>query len=143
MKSAMLLTILLAVMIVISIALTGLVLMQRSEGGALGMGGGPSGFMSARGAGNLLTTLTWWVGGAFAACAILLTVVGNMERANTSVLSSDIVEGLDLDAQSTAPAATAPVDGAPAAPTDTGPTLEDLAASASTPAAPAQPAPAE
>ena len=65
----MLLTILLAVMIVISIALTGLVLMQRSEGGALGMGGGPSGFMTARGAGNLLTTLTWWVGGAFAASA--------------------------------------------------------------------------
>ena len=143
MKSAMLLTILLAVMIVISIALTGLVLMQRSEGGALGMGGGPSGFMTARGAGNLLTTLTWWVGGAFAACAVLLTVVGNMERANTSVLDADAVQGIDLNAPAAAPTATDPVDGAAPAPADSGPTLEDLAASASAGSTPAQPAPAE
>ena len=107
------------------------------------MGGGPSGFMSARGAGNLLTTLTWWVGGAFAACAVLLTVVGNMERANTSVLDADAVQGIDLNAPAAAPTATDPVDGAVPAPADTGPTLEDLAASASAGSTPAQPAPAE
>ena len=55
----MLQTILLVIMILISIALTGVILLQRSEGGALGMGGGPSGFMTARGAGNLLTKTTW------------------------------------------------------------------------------------
>ena len=59
----MLQTILLVVMILIGLALTGVVLLQRSEGGALGMGGGGNSFMTARGAGNLLTTLTWWLGG--------------------------------------------------------------------------------
>ena len=139
----MLQTILLVAMILISVALAGVILLQRSEGGALGMGGGPSGFMTARGAGNLLTTLTWWVGGAFAACAVLLTVVGNMERANTSVLDADAVQGIDLNAPAAAPTATDPVDGAAPAPADSGPTLEDLAASASSGSTPAQPAPAE
>ena len=66
----MLQTILLVAMILISVALAGVILIQRSEGGALGMGGGPSGFMTARGAGNLLTVTTWWLAGAFFACAI-------------------------------------------------------------------------
>ena len=55
----MLLTILLVIHILVAIALTGVVLLQRSEGGALGMGGGPTGFMTARGAGDLLTRTTW------------------------------------------------------------------------------------
>ena len=52
MNDAMLQTILLVAIIIVAIALTGIVLLQKSEGGALGMGGGPSGFMTARGAGN-------------------------------------------------------------------------------------------
>lgn len=131
----MLQTILLVVMILIGLALTGVVLLQRSEGGALGMGGGGNSFMTARGAGNLLTTLTWWLGGAFGACAILLTVVGNMERGSSSVLDAATVGSIDLDAaQPTAPA------GQPDAPeAPTGPSLDDL--EASLPAAPAaQPA---
>ena len=44
--------ILLACHIVVCVALIGVVLLQRSEGGALGMGGGPTGFMTARGAGD-------------------------------------------------------------------------------------------
>ena len=129
----MLQTILLVVMILIGLALTGVVLLQRSEGGALGMGGGGNSFMTARGAGNLLTTLTWWLGGAFGACAISLTIVGNMERGSSSVLDAETVCSIDLDAQ------TAPAE-QPAAPTaPTGPSLDDL--EASLPAAPAaQPA---
>ena len=42
----------------IAVALVGLVLVQRSEGGALGIGGGGGGFMSGRGAANLLTRMT-------------------------------------------------------------------------------------
>ena len=57
----MLQTILLVAMILISVALAGVILLQRSEGGARGMGGGPSGVMTARGAGNLLTVTTWWL----------------------------------------------------------------------------------
>ncbi|MFT4955355.1 MAG: preprotein translocase subunit SecG [Brevundimonas sp.] len=131
----MLQTILLVVMILIGLALTGVVLLQRSEGGALGMGGGGNSFMTARGAGNLLTTLTWWLGAAFGVCAISLTIVGNMERGASSVLDAETVGSIDLDATTTSPAEQQPA--APAAPT--GPSLDDL--EASLPAAPAaQPA---
>ncbi len=135
----MLQTILLVVMILISVALTGIVLLQKSEGGALGMGGGPSGFMTARGAGNLLTTTTWWLAGAFFACAIGLTIVGNMERASRSVVDADAVGSIALD---TAPGATdAPAPTQPATPAaPAAPSLDDL--EASLPTAGNTPAPA-
>ncbi len=135
----MLQTILLVAMIIISIALSGVILLQRSEGGALGMGGGPSGFMTARGAGNLLTTTTWWLGALFVICAISLTIVGNMERASRSVVDADAVGSIALDtAPATAPAAGAAQPAAPAAPT--APSLDDL--EASLPTAGSTPAPA-
>ena len=131
----MLQTILLVVMILIGLALTGVVLLQRSEGGALGMGGGGNSFMTARGAGNLLTKATWALGFLFALCAISLTIVGNLERGSSSVLDAETVGSIDLDAPQTAPTAEQPP--APTAPT--GPSLDDL--EASLPAAPAaQPA---
>lgn len=136
----MLQTILLVVMILISLALTGIVLLQKSEGGALGMGGGPSGFMTARGAGNLLTVTTWWLGGAFFACAIGLTIVGNIERADRSVVDADAVGSMALD---TAPAEPAPATADPVTPAaPAAPSLDDLEASLPTAGAPA-PAPAQ
>ncbi|MDP3406573.1 MAG: preprotein translocase subunit SecG [Brevundimonas sp.] len=136
----MLQTILLVVMILISIAMIGIVLLQKSEGGALGMGGGPSGFMTARGAGNLLTVTTWWLGGAFFACAIGLTIVGNIERASRSVVDADAVGSIALD---TAPAGAAPATAEPVAPAaPAAPSLDDLEASLPTAGAPA-PAPAQ
>ncbi|WGM31164.1 preprotein translocase subunit SecG [Brevundimonas sp. NIBR11] len=134
----MLQTILLVAMIIISIALSGVILLQRSEGGALGMGGGPSGFMTARGAGNLLTTTTWWLGGLFVICAISLTIVGNMERANRSVVDADAVGSIALDSQPATAPTTAPAETAPAAPA--APSLDDL--EASLPTAGSTPAPA-
>lgn len=141
----MLQTILLVVMIVISVALAAVILLQRSEGGALGMGGGPSGFMTARGAGNLLTVTTWWLSGAFFACAIGLTIIGNLTRASESVVDSKAVGELAAPpstAPQTAPAAQ------PGAPARTQPSLDDLESSLSAPATPApaqpaQPAPAQ
>jgi len=137
----MLQTILLVVMILISVALTGVVLLQRSEGGALGMGGGPSGFMTARGAGNLLTTVTWWLAAAFFACAIGLTILGNVQRGNASVIDAKAVGSIAVDQ---APAQTAPAQAPatqPVAPK--APSLDDLEASLPTAgAAPAQTAPA-
>ena len=47
-------TVILIIHIIISIAIVGLVLMQRSEGGGLGIGGGNN-FMSARGTADFLT----------------------------------------------------------------------------------------
>lgn len=130
----MLLVILLVIQILISIALVAVVLMQRSEGGALGMGGGPTGFMTARGAGNLLTTITWWLGGAFAACAIALTIVGNMAGSTASAFDADDIgaavapttpAGEAPAGESPAPAPAAPggdslsLDSLPAAPSET------------------------
>ena len=139
----MLQTILLVVMIIISIALTGVVLLQRSEGGALGMGGGPSGFMTARSAGNLLTVTTWWLGAAFGVCAILLTIVGNVERSSRSVVDAEALGSIAVD--TTAPTETAPTLPAPTESAPSAPSLDDLEASLPTVgAAPAQPqAPAQ
>ena len=112
----MLQTILLVVMILISIALTGVVLLQRSEGGALGMGGGPSGFMTARGAGNLLSLVTWWLAGAFFVCAILLTIVGNVARNNQSVIDASAVGSIAVGNEAPATQQSAPATTAPAQP---------------------------
>jgi preprotein translocase subunit SecG len=78
--SDMLYNILLAFMILVCILMVLVILAQRSEGGALGMGGGPSGFMTARGAGNFLTRTTWILAGLFFICAVVLIIEGNRER---------------------------------------------------------------
>ena len=48
---------LIVVQAIIAASLVGIILMQRSEGGGLGMGGSPSGLMSARGAADFLTRM--------------------------------------------------------------------------------------
>jgi len=56
-------------------ALVGVVLMQRSEGGGLGIGGNPSGALGARGAADFLSRSTRWLAIAFVGMSILLAVV--------------------------------------------------------------------
>ena len=142
----MLQTILLVAMILISVALAGVILIQRSEGGALGMGGGPSGFMTARGAGNLLTKTTWVLAVLFFLCAIGLTILGNVERSSASIVDADAVGELMAPTTPAAPAA----DPSAPAPARAAPSLQDLETSLSgvsaapAPApAPAQPVPAQ
>lgn len=126
MIDTMLQTILLVAMILISVALTAVILLQRSEGGALGMGGGPSGFMTARGAGNLLTRATSILAIAFFICAIGLTIAGNFARGSRSVIDADAVGAIALgNEQETAPAEPA----APTPATPAAPSLDDLEAS--------------
>ena len=137
----MLQTILLVAIILVSIALTGVILLQRSEGGALGMGGGPSGFMSARGAGNLLTRATSILATLFFLLAIGLTVSGNMTRANRSIVDADAVGKLALDDQAPAAADAAPQPVQPVPVQPAAPSLEDLEASLPAAQAPAQPQP--
>ncbi len=104
----MLFVILLSIQILIGIALVGLILVQRSEGGALGMGGGPSGFMSARGAGNFLTKATSILAFLFFANCIALTVVSNLDRRGTSVVDQVGADNVKLnEAQASAAAAAA------------------------------------
>ena len=128
MNDAMLQTILLVAMILISVALSAVILLQRSEGGALGMGGGPSGFMTARGAGNLLTRVTSILAVAFFVCAIGLTIAGNYARGSRSVIDADAVGSIAVDQpQQTAPATPEAAPATPAAPA--APSLDDLEAS--------------
>jgi preprotein translocase subunit SecG len=89
----MLLNLLLVLEIIIGLGLVVVVLLQRSEGGALGMGGGPGGFMTARGAGDLLTRTTWILGGTFFVLALLLTVISGRQRG-----ASSVVDRLKVDA---------------------------------------------
>ncbi len=134
----MLFGILLTVQIIVCLAMGGLILIQRSEGGALGMGGGPSGFMSARGAGNLLTTLTGWLAFVFFANSIGLTIAGNMSQKVTSA-----VDAVDM---SKIAAPTAPLTGAAtsaAASTSSAPSLSDLPLAGNLPLAPASQAPVQ
>ena len=63
---------------IIAAALVGIVLMQRSEGGGLGIGGGggsPGGLMSARGAADFLTRSTKWLAVLFVVLAIVLATL--------------------------------------------------------------------
>ena len=78
-------TILIVIHLMIVIALVGVVLLQRSEGGGLGIGGG-GGFMSARGAANTLTRTTSILGAAFFATSIALGVLARYSEDPTDVL---------------------------------------------------------
>lgn len=78
-------TVLLVIYLLITLALVGVVLMQRSEGGALGMGGGPGGMMSSRGAANILTRTTMILGAAFFIMPIALALMLGAENRSRSV----------------------------------------------------------
>ena len=67
-------TILIVIHLMVVLALVGVVLMQRSEGGGLGIGGG-SGFMTARGAANVLTRTTAILAAIFFATSLILSVL--------------------------------------------------------------------
>jgi preprotein translocase subunit SecG len=60
---------------IVAVALVGVILMQRSEGGGLGMGGSPSGLMSARGAADFLTRMTAILAGIFVLLSIVLAAL--------------------------------------------------------------------
>lgn len=113
----MLLNILLTIQILVAILLGLAVLLQRSEGGALGMGGGPSGFMTARGQGDLLTRSTWTLFTIFLVLCIALTILQGRERAGSSVVGRGEIERINPVAPPAAPATTpdtAPSGAAPA-----------------------------
>lgn len=83
----MLLNLLLTLNVLVCLALIGVVLLQRSEGGAFG-GGTPTGLITARGAGDLLTRTTWILFSIFLALSLALTLLGAHERSDTSALKS-------------------------------------------------------
>ena len=107
----MLIGILLTLNIIVCLGLIAVVLLQRSEGGALGMGGGPTGFMSARGAGDLLTRVTWILFSCFLVLSLALTLLSGRNAASSSVASKLKIDAVDPNSLKL------PVAPAPATPT--------------------------
>ena len=81
-------TFLLILQTVIAASLVAVILMQRSEGGGLGVGGSSSGFMTARGAADFLTRSTSILGGLFIALSIVLAAVAGVSREPAKVDTS-------------------------------------------------------
>src|ERR1700680_2064410 len=94
--------------VLIALALIGVVMLQKSEGGALGMGGGGmSGFMTGRSTANLLTRTTAILAALFFATSILLVILATHRNEVRSIL--------EQSAPAT-PSAPAPAPSAPGAP---------------------------
>ncbi|MBO6716594.1 MAG: preprotein translocase subunit SecG [Rhizobiaceae bacterium] len=84
-------TIVIVIHLLVVVALVGVVLLQRSEGGGLGIGGG-SGFMTARGAANALTRTTAFLAVAFFATSLTLSIM-----ARYGAQPGDILDRLPAD----------------------------------------------
>jgi len=161
-------SVLLVAYLLIVIALIAVILLQRSEGGALGIGGGSNQFMTARGSANLLTRTTAVLATLFFAMAIGLTILAELDRGSQSILDRaqqttdgnasqptsvlDALNQLQGDpsgtpaAPATPPAAPASTDtpdlAVPAAPAADAATTPAAPADTTTPAAPETTAPA-
>lgn len=84
--------VLLAIHILIVLALIGVVLMQRSEGGGLGIGGGGmGGFLTGRGAANLLTRTTAILAAGFMVTSILLTILAGGGSQPRSIVDTPLI----------------------------------------------------
>ncbi|WP_137134682.1 preprotein translocase subunit SecG [Rhizobium sp. FKY42] len=117
-------TVLIVIHLMIVLALVGVVLIQRSEGGGLGIGGG-SGFMSARGTANALTRTTAILATLFFVTSMALGIMARHESRPTDILNripatqqgqgNGILDSLGPAATPGAPVnGTAPAPGAPA-----------------------------
>lgn len=101
-------TVLLVLFLFVTLALIGVILVQRSEGGGLGIGSsqGMGSFMTGRGTANLLTRITAILGTAFMALALVLAMLGKGQAPRGSL----------LDTPAAVPGGATAVPGAPAAP---------------------------
>ena len=79
-------TVLIVVHLMVVLAMIGLVLLQRSEGGALGIGGGSGGFMTGRSAANVLTRATGLLAIAFFATSLGLAMLARLASAPSDIL---------------------------------------------------------
>jgi preprotein translocase subunit SecG len=118
-------TVVIVIHLMVVVAMIGLILLQRSEGGALGIGGGQGAFLTGRSAGNVLSHTT-----AYLAIAFFATSLGLAFIAKYQPRAGDILEGL--------PGQTTPVSETPApaplpagAPTSAEDLLQQLGGSSS------------
>jgi preprotein translocase subunit SecG len=112
----MLRDLLLVLNMLVCLALIGVVLLQRSEGGAFGTGS-PTGLVTARGAGDLLTRTTWVLFTLFLILSLALTLLGGRERSSQAILQRLKNVTVNPDQLATpAPATNSAVPTAPSAP---------------------------
>lgn len=141
-----------AIHLIISLALVGVVLLQRSEGGALGIGGGGNSMVSGRGAASLLTRTTWVLAILFFITSLWLAALAGLKKKHDILdinvpVSSAPAPSIPLSIPA-APAATQPVTPAIPAPTpekssnlDVAPKVNSATAAQPKPAAKPAPAP--
>jgi preprotein translocase subunit SecG len=140
--------ILLTIHIIACIALVIAIMLQRSEGGALGMsGGGTGGIISGRGAAGVLVKVTMALAATFFTTSVAMTWLNNQANSAPGILERQIQQdgtgtplgtgGLSSGGATTPPATTQPATPAPAPTT----TVDPLAPSSTAPA-PTTPAPA-
>ncbi|MFA7639122.1 MAG: preprotein translocase subunit SecG [Parvibaculum sp.] len=125
-------TVILIIHLMIAVALVALVLLQRSEGGALGIGGG-DGFMTGRGTGSVLTRATAILAGLFMTTSLVLGILASRGGSADSILDRVVPPpsateevfpevpaplGGDFGAEQGAPASTTPEPAAPAEPAE-------------------------
>jgi len=72
--------------IILAILLIVVILLQKSEGGALGLGASQDSFISSRSAGNFLTRVTAIIATLFIITSVSLTIISKEEFSSTSVL---------------------------------------------------------
>ena len=90
-------TIILTIHIILAFCIICAVLLQKSEGGGLGIGGSGGGFMTARGTANFMTKLTAFLGACFFLTSILLALL------STSNNSSSIVKEVEKSIEKNVP----------------------------------------
>lgn len=110
-------TVIVVIHLLLAVALVSVILLQKSEGGALGIGGGGmSGFMTGRSTANLLTRTTAILAAGFFLTSIALAVIAARSRAPGSVID----QSAPTQSLPAAPAQS-PTPAKPAAPAPTGP----------------------
>ncbi|MGB1547909.1 MAG: preprotein translocase subunit SecG [Alphaproteobacteria bacterium] len=107
--------ILLVIHLLLAIALVGMVLLQRSEGGGLGIGGGGSGggLFTTKETANLLTRTTAILAACFMATSLTLAILANQTSKPRSILDVEVPEKTAVPFEATPPEA--PVEPAPPA----------------------------
>jgi preprotein translocase subunit SecG len=97
---------------IVAAALVGIILMQRSEGGGLGIGGSPTGLMSARGAADFMTRTTRILAVLFVVLSIALAAIAAGKSSSSGELTTTLER--DVAPEPAAPAQPAPAQPAPA-----------------------------
>lgn len=126
-------TFLLVVQALVAAVMIAVILMQKSEGGGLGVGGSPAGLLSARGAADFMTRATTVLACLFVGLSILLAAMASVGRGG-STIDTTLSKSAQQTSGASTPSLADPVkpaqDNAPAAPASDDPLAAAAAAAA-------------